>query len=129
MRQSIQTGITEGLGIDKIAKLVRSEMATATASRARTIAQTEVNTAANTAAMEGAACSGIEFRKFWSNSGLDGIRESHIFAQQWSYEQGGIDQSEYFDMGNGNLMLHPGDPEGPSEEVINCRCTLIVEPV
>jgi hypothetical protein len=25
--------------------------------------------------------------------------------------------------------LHPGDPEGPPEEIINCRCTLIVEPV
>jgi hypothetical protein len=100
-----------------------------TGHRARMIAQTEVISASNTAAYEGAESAGIEYKKFWSNSGLDSVRESHIFAQEWSYGQDGINPHDKFDMGNGNFMAHPGDPDGPPEEVINCRCTLIIEPV
>jgi len=129
LQKSIGQGINEGLGIDKIARYVRDTFEDATQYRAKMIAQTEVISASNQAAFEGANSAGIEYRKFWSNSGLEGIRESHIFAQDWSYQQDGIRPNEYFDMGNGNVMLHPGDPEGEAEEIINCRCTLIVEPV
>jgi hypothetical protein len=129
IRESIQRGIADGLGIDKIAGAVRSDMIDSTAWRALMIAQTEVISVSNQSAYEGAESAGIPYKKFWSNSGLDGVRESHIFAQEWSYSQDGIDPNEKFDMGNGNFMMHPGDPEGPPEEIINCRCTLIIEPV
>lgn len=125
----IQQSIDDGLGVENIARQVRQVMAETTAARARMIAQTEVISTSNTAAYEGAEQSGIEYMKFWSNSGLEGIRESHIFAQQWSYDRDGVKPDEPFDMGNGNFMMHPGDPDGPAEEVIGCRCTLIVEPV
>lgn len=129
IREAIERGIADGLGIDKISGFVQAEMSGATAWRARAIAQTEVISASNQAAFEGAESAGIEYKKFWSNSGLDGVRDSHIFAQEWSYGQDGINPNEKFDMGNGNFMMHPGDPEGPPEEIINCRCTLIIEPV
>jgi hypothetical protein len=128
IRESIQRGTDQGFGIDKIAKFVRGEMDEMTWQRARTIAQTEVIGASNQAAFEGANSAGIDYKKFWSNSGLEGIRESHIFAQEWSYDRDGIDPDDLFDMGNGTFMLHPGDPNAPPEEVINCRCTLIVLP-
>lgn len=129
VRDAIQRGIEHGLGIDKIADFVREEMQNITDYRARMIAQTETISASNRAAFEGANSAGIKYRKFWSNSGLEGVRESHIFAQEWSYGRDGVEPSEPFDMGNGTFMMHPGDPDGPPEEVINCRCTLIVEPV
>ena len=128
LRDAINAGIEQGLGIDKIAGYLFDEMGSATASRARTIAQTETISASNQAAFEGANSAGIPYRKFWSNSGLESVRESHIFAQEWSYGQDGIEPEEYFDMGNGNFLLHPGDPEAPAEEVVNCRCTLITMP-
>jgi hypothetical protein len=125
----IGRGINEGLGIEKIAGYVREAMEDVLAYRSRMIAQTEVISASNQSAFEGANSSGIQYRKFWSNSGLEGVRESHIFAQEWSFQRDGLEPEEYFDMGNGNSMLHPGDPDGDPSEVINCRCTLIVEPV
>lgn len=125
LKNSIAYGIEQGFGIDKIADLVREDMVNATAARARTIAQTEVIGAANTSAYAGAESAGVQYRKYWSNSGLEGIRESHIEAHNDSYSRGGIEPHERFTNG----LLHPGDPEGPPEEIINCRCTLIVEPV
>jgi hypothetical protein len=29
---------------------------------------------------------------------------------------------EYFVTGAGNQLEYPGDPNGPPEEIINCRC-------
>ena len=120
LKDYIGRGINEGLGIDKIAEYVRDAMEDISAYRSRMIAQTEVISASNQASFEGANSSGIQYRKFWSNSGLEGIRESHIFAQEWSYQRDGLEPEEYFDMGNGNMMLHPGDPDGDPSEVINC---------
>jgi hypothetical protein len=129
LQRAIGAGINEGLGIDKIAAQVRNVFEEATQWRSRMIAQTEVISASNQAAYAGAQSAGIEYKKFWSNSGLEGVRESHIFAQEWSYGQDGINPNELFDMGNGNYLMHPGDPEGAVEEIVNCRCTLIVEPI
>lgn len=129
LKDYISRGIDEGLGIEKIAEYVSKAMHDITAYRARMIAQTEVISASNQAAFEGANSSGIAYRKYWSNSGLEGIRDSHIYAQEWSYQQNGIAPEEYFEMGNGNVMLYPGDPDGEASEIINCRCSLIVEPI
>jgi hypothetical protein len=108
----IGRGINEGLGIEKIAGYVREAMGDISAYRSRMIAQTEVISASNQSAFEGANSSGIQYRKFWSNSGLEGVRESHIFAQEWSFQRDGLEPEEYFDMGNGNSMLHPGRRPG-----------------
>jgi len=89
------------------------------------IAQTEMITASNQASQYGIDSTGLEYRKFWSNSGLKGVRASHDFAQN-NYPNG-IAKNDVFDMGNGNTMRFVGDPQGVAEEVINCRCTTLYE--
>ena len=121
LKGTIQNGINEGWGVDKIARELRDMVST----RARTIAQTEVIGASNSAAYAGAESAGIRYKKFWSTSGLQGIRLSHIQAEADSYAMDGIDPHAKFSNG----LMHPGDPEGPADEVVNCRCSLIVIPV
>jgi len=131
IRGAIESAITqateEGLGADKTARLIRTYLQDSLGdigvSRAKTIARTEMTVGSNTASQYGIDSTGLEYRKFWSNSGLPNIRDSHIFAQD-NYPNG-IGKDELFDMGNGNLMRHFGDPSGPPEEVINCRCTTL----
>ena len=119
----------EGLGIDKTSRLIREFLTDSLGdigrSRAKMIAQTEMITASNQASQYGIESTGLEYRKFWSTSGLKNIRDSHIFAQE-NYPKG-IRKDEMFSMGNGNFMSFVGDPKGVAAEVINCRCTTLYE--
>ncbi len=51
--------------------------------------------------------------KSWNNVGDDKVRDTHQDVND-------VAINEYFDVGGG--MIGPGDPDGPDEEVINCRC-------
>lgn len=116
-----------GLSRDATAELIEtyvSEMGkTITPGRARIIAQTEMVTAANQAAIQGAKSTGLKFRKFWSTSGLERTRATHIENERHSVEVNGLEENEVFPNG----CKFPGDPDGSAEETINCRCTLITE--
>lgn len=133
IRGAIESAITEatenGYGIEKTGRLIRKYLTDSLGdigrSRAKMIAQTEVITASNQASQYGIESTGLEYMKFWSNSGLKGVRDSHIFAQD-NYPKG-IRKDELFNMGNGNFMRFVGDPQGAAEEVINCRCTTLYE--
>jgi len=129
IESAVQQATEEGLGIDKLSKIIRSNLTDSLGdigrSRSRTIAQTEMLTGSNQASQHGIESTGLEYRKFWSNSGLKDIRDSHIFAEQ-NYPNG-IAKDALFDMGNGNVMRFVGDPQGAAEEVINCRCTTLYE--
>ena len=118
---------TEGWGIDKITSKLYSEVGANLRgngyARARAIAQTEMISASNQAAEMAAQSTGYEYRKFWSTSGLKGIRDTHIEAEQYSDEKNGLRPDETFPNG----LLYPGDPSGAPEEVINCRCSLLHE--
>jgi uncharacterized protein with gpF-like domain len=119
----------KGLSVPNIAKELQSAFNVASRSRAITIARTEVISASNEAAYLGAESAGIAYKKFWSTSGLPGVRESHMHAEEWSYAQDGIDPHEAFDMGDGTHMMYPGDEAGGVENIVNCRCSLITLPV
>jgi hypothetical protein len=56
--------------------------------------------------------------KTWNNQGDDRVRETH-------QDVADVAINEYFDVGGG--MVGPGDPQGPDEEVINCRCWMTVD--
>jgi hypothetical protein len=133
IRGAIESAVTQaseqGLGIDKTARLIRKFLTDSLGdigrSRAKMIAQTEMITASNQASQYGIESTGLEYRKFWSTSGLKNIRDSHIFAEE--NHPKGISKNAMFDMGNGNFMRFVGDPQGVAAEVINCRCTTLYE--
>ncbi len=84
--------------------------------RAKRIATTEVVAAAG-AAIKLAAKKGQT--KTWVTMGDDRVRDTH---QEVEGETRGID--EPFSIGGG--MQFPGDPKGPGEETVGCRCTLLI---
>ncbi len=55
---------------------------------------------------------GVTYNKMWSTSGLPHTRESHTFAENWSFERNGIKSGKRFNMGDGTFMMQPGDPAG-----------------
>ena len=64
-------------------------------------------------------------KKEWWATGDDRTRDSHLVAWQ-DYSEGGtpgpILMDQPFQVGGARLM-QPGDPSGPPEETVNCRCT------
>lgn len=66
---------------------------------------------------------GRDFEKVWLSTIDDRTRETHVTADG---QRVPVDQN--FQVGGFDLD-YPGDPDGPAEEVIQCRCTmLLVEP-
>jgi len=123
----LSEGETEGYGIDKMTsqlyREVGKELRGNGFARARAIAQTEIISASNQASQMAVESTGLKYKKYWSTSGLPGIRPSHLDAEQYSAENNGIEPNAVFPNG----LLYPGDPAGPPEEVINCRCTILHE--
>lgn len=92
--------------------------------KARTIARTEALTAVSVghnALVEDAAKEIKGLRKMWITAGDSDVRTSHKAAQL----EGPIAQSKTF---KSTGLKYPRQPGGDADEVINCRCTLIVIP-
>lgn len=91
--------------------------------RAMTIARTELGTAMNhghdIGARQAAEEYGLELEKGWASAGDDRVRASHA-------ELHGVFVSMDEPFANG--LMYPGDPSGPAEEVVNCRCVLVHQP-
>lgn len=81
---------------------------------AERIARTETSAAYNTGKYEGGAQNPDIVGGEWIGVLDNRIRESHA-------EMHGTRALIGEPFGNG--LLYPGDPNGPPEEVINCRCT------
>jgi hypothetical protein len=111
-----RNGWSIGRTRQEITKQLRRDLTDIQAYHAERIARTEVIGASNTASYEAAARSGLGMRKQWLTSGLKGVRETHAF-----YESLGAVPMDYsYNLG----LKHPGDENGPPEEVINCRCVI-----
>jgi hypothetical protein len=97
-----------------------------TLSRAATIARTETHNASqfgvNYIAKEIEADTGIKMVKAWVASQDERTRPTH--AEQDADNWIGMDES--FIVGD-SIMMYPADPNGSAEEVINCRCALVIE--
>lgn len=120
----ISASYDEGLTIPDTAAAIRAGMAEAAPIRARLIARTELVGAVNggslaaTQIVQGAT--GISYVKRWLTAG------GAPNPRHDDYE--GLDGQtvaleDYFDVGGAQLM-HPGDPDGPVDEIANCRCTM-----
>jgi uncharacterized protein with gpF-like domain len=111
-------------GENVVGRGIRERMDDVSVSRAKTIARTETHsavqeTSAETMKLEAEAV-GLEgeTQKVWT-AGMDmRVRESHAEADGQA-----VDLDGAFIVGGVRLRF-PGDPLGPAEEVINCRCIL-----
>lgn len=116
-----------GYGIEKIKTTLKDAIGANfrgnAMARAKAIAQTEMISASNQASTYAADSTGMEYRKYWSTSHLQGIRPTHIMAEQDSIQRGGLRKDELFSNG----LRFPGDPSAPADEVINCRCSVLHE--
>jgi SPP1 gp7 family putative phage head morphogenesis protein len=83
------------------------------ASRAYTIARTEVHSLAGFAQHEAAAQTGVLLYKEWVASLDDRMRDSHAAMNG---------ETVPMDEAYSNGLMQPGDPDGDPSEVCNCRC-------
>ena len=97
-----------------------------TLSRAATIARTETHNASqfavNGIAKEIEVDTGVKMMKAWVASQDERTRPDHAAQDPDNW----IGMDEMFQVGE-DLMAYPADPNGSAEQVINCRCALVVE--
>lgn len=124
-RTQLAEGLALGESQPKLAQRVRDAVGV-TAPRARTIARTESHGARNVAAMgmlqRFESAYGVPpgvMRKQWQATEDERTRHTHDEADGQT-----VNFSDPFMVG-GFALAFPGDPAGPPQEVINCRCTPI----
>jgi hypothetical protein len=123
-RAAIAQGLAAGEQIPTIAARVR-EAARVTEPRARVIARTESHGARNTvnaaSVRRASAAFGVPgaFSRRWQAANDERTRETHRDADGQT-----VALNEPFTVGRASLDF-PGDPSGPPEETISCRCTTI----
>lgn len=116
----VSESLSDGEHPSETARRIVKEVDGVALDRARTIARTESHSASMTGqhmAIEEAGDElGLELTKTWVATNDDRTRESHLEANGQT-----VRFSEDFDVG-GAALSYPGDPDGPPEEIINCRC-------
>ena len=122
INKAVRTG--EPLSEDKIVKILAKYRSDLVADRAKTIARTEAMAALHSGqremyeqAIRDGLVGADEIEREWSASGDNRVRESH---REMDGQKVGWD--EPFTTPGGASLMFPGDPNGPAEEVINCRC-------
>lgn len=115
----IASGKGEREGIKAVADALKKGVALHIAQR---IARTEAHTAANKGQQEAAEESGLDMVKEWGATEDARTRPDHAQANGQLREM-----DEAFDVGGVRLDF-PGDPNGPPEQIINCRCVALYWP-
>lgn len=128
VQRLIAHGIEQGSGIPEIAEEIRA-LLTATRTdtyrnRAVTVARTETIGATNAGAFASArvlaeATGDANPEKVWLATDDSRTRETHRIAEGQR-----VSLAESFVVGGFPLQF-PGDPTGPPQEVINCRCSFL----
>lgn len=124
----IADATNSGESVERIAQRVDSVLSYTGSenwpARARTIAQTETTRAygAGTlaAGMEQSRVTGRLLRKRWDTERDERVRISHREVD------GQVRELGYPFYVDGFPLMFPGDPMGPPETVINCRCDLVI---
>ena len=117
------TGTTSG-GKNELSDFVIKKTKTANLNRAKTIATTEAQQGLQSGIEKSAEVMNkqalVVFKKKWKSQGDSKVRDSHARVNGQVKEIG-----DYFLVGRGR-GLRPLDKNLPKEEVINCRCYLIL---
>ena len=125
----IQRAQDEGWGVDKLVSYIRKETAELSRYRARMIVRTESGRAANLGKWIAAREFTYLTDKVWVSAGDRRVRPQPDFRPDSANHielngmKAGLDETFI------NGLLFPGDPNGPANEVINCRCTIIFKTV
>lgn len=114
----IQESMNQQLGAQATADQIRKRFNEISNGRAKTIARTETGAAYGFSREEAMQAAGIRYKE-WLATPDDKCRETHRAADGQVVE---IDSA--FDVG-GSALMYPCDPDGPPEEIINCRCVQI----
>lgn len=124
-QQQIQSaamqGMIQGKSIPKIARDIAERVGEANAYSHIRAARTMITSAENAGRLDSYRRSedmGIEMQKQWMATHDGRTRHSH---RDIDGETVGVDE----EFGNG--LMFPADPDGPPEEVYNCRCTLVAK--
>ncbi|MBB3040122.1 hypothetical protein FHU29_004617 [Hoyosella altamirensis] len=130
--KAISTHVAEALRLGESIPQMRDRIATELdvtnveqwPRRATVVARTESGGAMNSATRQAAILqsdiTGTLLDQVWiATPGSDRTRETHLEAHGQRVPLG-----EHFIVG-GYELAAPGDPDGPAEEVIQCRCTLL----
>jgi hypothetical protein len=121
-QQTIEQASREGWSIPRTASAIVETVDGVSGARATALARTDLIGLAN-GASQAAAVDAFAGRddvtKIWLATEDERTRETHSEADGQE-----VPLNEYFTVGDGEL-LYPGDPNGPDEEIINCRCTII----
>lgn len=112
LKQQFTESFEAGESREQLVERVKNTYGDITDARAKTIARTEVHNATQYATIEGYRQAGVTI-KIWVAVGDAYTRDSHA----------ALDGEERpLDVPFSNGLMFPGDPNGPAEEVINCRC-------
>jgi len=117
--RAVRKGYEDGLGQRGTASYILDLVPQISSYRAEMIARTETHGAANYGSQEAAKQTGLPLAREWLAAADDRTRETHRIAAT----QPPVGMDEKFKVGDAELMF-PGDPEGPGDEVINCRCAV-----
>lgn len=114
--QAIEEGLDEKATARLIQQMIGEKGGQLSTFRSRMIARTESHAASTSSSQMAAKASGLPLQKEWISSGLERTRDTHRAAHGQT-----VDIDQPFTVGY-SLLMQPGDPSGPAEEVINCRC-------
>lgn len=132
--EAVQKGLSEGKGVDQIAKEIREAIPAMTRLRSAIIARTETHGAAQYASIKTAKQSRFPLVKMWNSV-------SDHRTRDFGEGDGVVDQANHRSMngvstamdepfmvpnkwGGFDPMQFPGDPAGPAYQCVNCRCSL-----
>lgn len=115
---AVARGYADGLGQAGVARYISDLIPEFTQARSALIARTETHGAANYGSNEAARETGLRLRREWISADDDRTRADHADANGTI-----VGMDEAFDIGGSSLM-YPGDPSGPPEQTINCRCVV-----
>ena len=120
IRDTLVEGVTVGEDVDALADRVRHVFTVADDVRATRIARTEVISAYNGSAVEGAAQlpRDVAAGQEWIATRDAKVRDAHLSADGQVVEVGAP-----FEVA-GYGMAYPGDPSAPARLTVNCRCTV-----
>ncbi len=118
---AVNDKFANGGTIDELTTEIK-KVYTATGNRAKTIARTETGRAIQKGSYDYYDAvrteEGVGMTKTWITAGDENVRELHYMADG---------QTVDFDDPFLNGMMHPNDPDGGAENVINCRCDYVTE--